>query len=897
MDAFQHLRLTPWDFCRTCLVWLCFLIVEALAHALPTAPRRFTYFLTACLPGVGLAWMNSSLRHPLSIGEITYAVMLMFLGRRIWRHLPLGGDRSEWKEAARRLLVLSFSIWAVFPLFTDCSVGGVDARWYANMLRDFVQQSRAGVFPVFLGQGEFAFNGAAHPFRSAPLYMWIGGVWDLLSVRSLSIYSIQHLVAITAGLSAGLGMYAALNLAVPGRRWIAAICAGIYILTPAVLAVLYCADMYMTFVACAALPWVFAGNARLLILGDRPAQLALAAGLALSWMGHPPTALIATLATIALQIGAFAYREDTLQQSLGRWLIVGTAFGFLSLYYFASMSELPARPGASMRGDLVWLIGFSCSLIGGACVLKRGYRLGWAAMVTGIVFFYASYPAWAVWGAFACLFVAVAWFIVFRFRVPLSPPGRVLVLLFAAVVAAYCSWLIASARGWARGSAPLATLRYYSEDWFRFFSTLSKDVALLWDFQLGWSVWLLAGGSLILGLYRRSESVVFGSVFSVLCLLVFRLPGCSEFFVGCAPTGLAGITSLPLVHRMFPGTAACAIVGGFLAVTSIGERRYRSVTAALLICAAGWSVFQAQRFVHRGLATTLSYSLSQRSLRSENSLIYRFAYDLLPIPDYFSYGKMDPRLETRILSKGLKVLVGPEEIARTMEKASVRDLVLETRVYEEQPEWLRIVPNLWVNPDDDLLLRFEFENDLSYNGYLIFQSTVGDYREYQLPESGMPAGFGSNARNSKVLSVWDSGAEPVLYEFSHFLKPGHSLAPGRIYARLHISPYVASRSPIRLLSLIPYKVAVSAPEGGFVESPRVYMRGYAAKVDDRSVDVLESSQRLAMVPVSAGQHIVEMEYVGTLRIWSGAVVSLVTWIALGLYVARSVGCWPARSSN
>lgn len=886
MDAFQHLRLTPADFIETLALWEGGVVLAYAGARWSRLPRWLWPAAAVLVPGVALGWLNASLKHPLSLAEILYAMGLMAAGRALWRCWRVPAEMSRASEYARRWLVLAAAVWAVFPFFTDSSVGGVDARWYANMMKDLVEQSRAGFFPVFVGQSEWAFNGAVHPFRSAPLVLWIAGIWDFIGARSLSIYSVEHLAAITASVAAGLGLYYVLNTLAPARRWVAAFCAAIYVLCPGILAGLYCADMYMTFVAAACLPLVFAGNARLLSGGTEGGHLTLATGLALVWMSHPPTALLASLATAGLQVGAYGLRGGSVGGWLRALLVVGMLFAGLALYYFASMSELPPRPGASLKPDLVWLAGLVLTVV---AVLGGLHRPGlpWLlAALAGIVTLAAVYSAWAVWAVYFVLFA-------FGLRAAITRLVRreealwvVPLATVSALAAAAAAWPLAQARGWARETAAIATLDHYASSAGLFFAPLSRDVATIWDFQLGWSVWLLGASALIIGVVRRRSAVVFGCVFALLVVLVIKLPASSSFLVGCAPGAVAAITSLPLVHRMLPVTAACAVVGGFLALASIEKKGPRVVTLLLLAGAFVWSGYQANRFVQRGRATTLSYSLSMRSLRTENALLYRFAYDLLPIPTYFSNGKMDPRLETRFLSTDLKVRIGPEEIARAMERGGVRELQLETRVYEEQPEWLRIVPDFHLAPDEDLLFRFEFDPARHYDGYFIFQSKIGDYREYTLPESGMPGAFGSGEKASRVLSLWDSGGDGVHYEFSHLLRPGNTLSADIPYARVSVSHYDPRLAPIRLESLLPYRVALTAPESGYVETPRVFLPGYAARVDGRPAKVLESQQRLAMVPVPAGEHRVELRYVGSLRLWTGAGISAVCWGAVLLYLRR-----------
>jgi hypothetical protein len=211
---------------------------------------------------------------------------------------------------------------------------------------------------------------------------------------------------------------------------------------------------------------------------------------------------------------------------------------------------------------------------------------------------------------------------------------------------------------------------------------------------------------------------------------------------------------------------------------------------------------------------------------------------------------------------------------------------LKTYIYEGAIDWLRLRPDLIVQPKEQILLRFSFALNTRFNGYLITQTGQGDYREYLLPISGQPYSFGVAPEASKVLSYWNSGMMPATYNFSHKLAPDHTLEPGQLYADIVYSHYLPANAPIEVESWIPYRVRVTSEQQGFVETPRVYMPGYVAKVDGGLAPVLKSNQHLVMIPISPGEHHVEVSYVGTWRLWLALWISALTWIALGLKIFR-----------
>src|SRR5271165_3029360 len=94
-------------------------------------------------------------------------------------------------EAARWLVLLVATLWLAHPYFAPRLIGTGDALWYHHSLADAVTQFRAGVFPVFVGQSDYSFNGSVYPIRAAPYYQYFAGALDLLTGRSLSIYALE----------------------------------------------------------------------------------------------------------------------------------------------------------------------------------------------------------------------------------------------------------------------------------------------------------------------------------------------------------------------------------------------------------------------------------------------------------------------------------------------------------------------------------------------------------------------------------------------------------------------------------------------------------------------------------------------------------------------------------
>jgi hypothetical protein len=880
IDALAYLRLRVPELIALIAIWL---VASTIGELICSGWPRLKWLglsVAGPLPVIAAEWISEGFRYPLSLGALTGTMIWLGVLRLVWRTWIREYQSPIWSETLRRWFLVGAALWPVLPLFTDRLVGGVDARWYANMLTDFIQQSRRGIFPVFLGQGEFAYNGAAHLFRSAPLFLWVAGIWDVLTFQSLPVISLQHLSAITAALGMAFGLYHGLTRLAPERRWLAAMVAALCVMSPAVLAPMYCADMYMTFMTLATLPLVFCGNAGVLRSADSGSWKLLSAGLALTWMSHPPTGLLATLLSLAIQVMGWSVASKPFVTFLSEAVRGGIWFVGLSAYYFRSMSELPPRPQGSMVPDILAVLGVATTWIAIVRGVWRGERRWLAATVPAVLLLAAGSPVWLVW---ASSFAVLSWLYTFFHKRDRSAGGAGMLAeaFVLAGVALAAGWPLAGKFGFVPDGATLAGLKNYSQGAGKALRPLTEGVGTIWDFQPGYAVCVMMLLGLAAGLRQRVSAVLLTMAVSVAFVLLFRIPGVSDFLVGFVPIRLGSIMSIPLPHRLFPAIAAGAAVAAFLALAEGEMPRLRwgvhVVLAALLV----WSAWQAGFFVRRGLFATLNRALTERNFMPENVVLERFAYDLLPIPKYFGNGVSDPRLENRLLDDRLKLVFGPDDLARLMEAHESERLEFTSTQDDSAADWVKLGGKVHLMPGQTRLLRFEWEPKINYTGYLIGRSPFGDYREYELPSSGLPGAFGTATESTKVLPLRNTWHYALEYTWSHYRKPGHTIeGDGRHYAWITASTYRPELAPIRIDSFVPYRARVKAVVPGFLETPRVYLPGYKAWVDGKPAAAQESQQRLVMIPIGSGEHSVELRFVGTLRLWAALGVSAVAWLLL-----------------
>lgn len=245
----------------------------------------------------------------------------------------------------RLVLLALVAAWLLHPFATSRQIGAGDALWYANMLADFCLQWREGIFPVFVGQTEYAFNGAVYPLRVAPLYQHLGGILDLLTGRQLGWFALQHLCVIVAGVAGIFSCYFSLTALAPRHRWTAAALATLYLSCPGLLGTVYTQDLYMTWMTVPFAPLAVYGMLRPFERDTLVTQVILAAALAALWLAHSPVALWMTLLATLIQ----GLRLLSLHRTAAAWrhaLLGAVVFVALAHYPFVSVAALQV-PGAA----------------------------------------------------------------------------------------------------------------------------------------------------------------------------------------------------------------------------------------------------------------------------------------------------------------------------------------------------------------------------------------------------------------------------------------------------------------------------------------------------------------------------------------------------------------------
>jgi hypothetical protein len=335
-------------------------------------------------------------------------------------------------------------------------------------------------------------------------------------------------------------------------------------------------------------------------------------------------------------------------------------------------------------------------------------------------------------------------------------------------------------------------------------------------------------------------------------------------------------------------TAMLAMGGVVWLATAVSVGRWRRrIEGGLLLALVVWGLVQAAPFMRRGWNVTASRTRTENHFRPENFVLERFCYDLLQPPAYLTYGRVDPWLQARVLDVNENVVIGPDETARLMESAGAQRLRMTARDLASDPVWAILAPTITVGPQERLLLRFEFQPKVNYAGWLIWSSTHG-YREYHLPDAGLALAFGAEAPNSRVVVLGNSGDTAETYRLTYSRQAGNTVGgKDDLLANVIVSRYDPARAAVRVDEFMPvYRVTATLPATGWIETSRVWLPGYRATLDGKTVELRRSHRGLAMAAAGAGLHRLELRYVGTTTLWLALAVSALTWIGGGAWAIR-----------
>ena len=742
-----------------------FAVLFATAWRGPAVGLGFALWL-----GAGLAFLFLAFR------------LGLWVARAAWPGQPL--------EIFRWLAVGGAGFVLLLPFYGRHGFGSGDVYWYVTMLADVVAQVRHGVFPVWVGQTEYAFNGAVSPLRLAPLFQYAGAGVDLLTCHALEPAALANAVLCAAGLAAAASAYLAVHLALPRRPGLACVLALLWLASPGVLAPLYAGFQFMEWIALPFLPILLYGCWRLWARDDVIARLAIVAALGGMMLGHTPTALWGGILAAGMYGIHLAVRRNWAREG-PRLAAMAAGFALLGGFPIGSVLAIGNEAGAMAGGQPPW-IGFG--------TLFPGNFL------------------------------------------PLDP----------------------------------------------------QDLMSIKSYQLGYS--LLAGGLVALALLawlrpRGATSFVLATL--VLVPLTMPVPGLTNWIWSHAPRLVMAITLSP-TQRLFEFWAIIIVFALALAAGHPRLDRHPWAMALLLLAlAAGgaWSATEAAKFLRGIQATVITADAMNVSLLPENLRLARYAYaPFSGVPNTASQAHVDPVLENRLLDRPtLQPLASNAEAAAPRLRAdseiqAVPRLVqtgLWTASSDNHSRYYRLAPPLRLEPARHYALRVDFLRPEKEGFLQIINDDI--FREYALPDSGLglssvPMAFGSLPTSSHVAALEQNSpgpAEPPL----RFVAP-EFLGQQFAFARFWLFSYAPEDLPIHVLSWVPYRAELGSAGPAYLETPRIWQRGWRAEVNGQPVAAQESPHHLVMIPVEPGESRVVLSFRPAL--WLSALfwASLAGWAGL-----------------
>lgn len=876
------LLLVGWSFARFRLA------CRPAGRGLVLAAAALTAALAALLP----AWPAAD-----SSGDRVMAILWAMLAGGAWRAAArlASGPSPGSGEQVRILLLIAVLVatWAAY--FTPCIVGVVDERWYGDLMTDFLEQVRAGVFPVLIGQGEFAWNGNVHPFRSAPMHHHLGALVDTVTRQRLSPLAVQHVVLLLCAYASALILYVGLRRLRPDRPWFALAMALLFAICPAITMSQVYHDMYMTAAALPVVVFVALCLVKVLETGSWRAWSWLGVGLGAGWFCHPPSAFLTTATVAVALLIRFVMAPvswwDCLRAGGGGALFVATSVG-----YFVSMREItPLRHGekATMANVIVPGLALVLLIVAGVLLGRtRRQLVRWlaiAGILAGLAVLHVFHPKLLVFATMVVTcWLTLGW--VGR-RFPATQLDRWPELLLGG-----CIFVAGAVNG--PKLAGSGTVDAWIDAAVAGYPKLWLPVHFGGHDQLGLA---LAGGiamAMVAVFVRgRPAARVLGMTVLVLCVMLAPIPGFFRFVWQSMPDEVVDIIGVGYPLRFLPVTVPFGVVFVFLALAEEEGIRWWRRARLVLLGLLPWAAWEHMVVVGKSWEFRHTTEQTRRHLRPENRALSKFHYDLQPLPRYHNHGVTDYRLETRLWLQrpGANTMIGPNEYARMMAGAVAagwQDLQATQDV--SYPAWLYFTPRITLAPGEHRLLTFDWQ-DPAMSGWLICRSE-NIYREYLLPEFGGSRSFGSGEGKHQTLSLRNSGSKPEEIELVFKREGAGAADPYRSegpVAKIRMVNYDRFAAPVEIIGLRPFQMRVTAETDATVETFRVWLPGYRVSVDGRSTPHWRSNNGLLAFKMPAGSHVADIRFRGTPEFRIAVYWSL----CAGLVVIVAFGCECVRWSQ
>jgi hypothetical protein len=697
-------------------------------------------------------------------------------------------------EIIRWLIIAGAGVALLLPYYGRDDTGSGDAYWYVVMLADVAVQFRHGVFPVWVGQSEYAFNGAVSPLRLAPLFQYAGGTLDLLTAHLLEPLALKNALLCLLGLAIAASSYLSLRAILPRRPGIACLLALLWLTSPCTLVPLAGNSMYMQFAALLFLPPLALGCWRLWQDDDVTSRVLIVMSLAGLMLSHTPTALWGGLLAGGMVLGQLLTGRD--------WVRHG-------------------RLAAGMAGLF---------LVGGA------FPIGSALTIDHPVIL----------------------------RVDPAQVLREIAQAFPANLGPIRS------RGDLQVGGTLAVLT------------------------------VLAG--LFLAAFRPRGGVATVVALAVLVLLAFPVPGITTAIWSHLPGLMLSINNTSATGRLFE---FLALFGVFAFAQAAADDRIsrRPWLAGLMLAAllggAAWSATQVARIFPGASASPTEQSNAY--LRPENAVLTRFSYaSFAEVPAYASHAHMEPLLENRLLDRATRTVITanadaaaprlrPDSAPETLPRLAQSGVWIAAN--SDRSRVYRLTPPIRLESGRSYAMRIDFFHPEIAGELQLRNADL--FRDYLLPDSGegmglrpSPLAFGALPSSSGVAALRQSSGEPAVPQLLLVLP---KYAGDRFeFARFRLYTYAPGDLPIRVVSWVPYRAEMETAIPAFLETPRIWQKGWRAAVNGRPVATEVSPQNLVMIPVEAGANSVLLTFHPPIWLAAWFWLCLAGWTVLLAWITTRV---------
>jgi len=238
---------------------------------------------------------------------------------------------------------------------------------------------------------------------------------------------------------------------------------------------------------------------------------------------------------------------------------------------------------------------------------------------------------------------------------------------------------------------------------------------------------------------------------------------------------------------------------------------------------------------------------------------------------YF-YDMQDPVMTPRVLAlddqeesvSNLSAVIANCQPILPIDNLKCRNLPCDIQLEPDQYQFE--ITELTPKPGDKYFLH------LTFSGGIV--QVDSQYDDYSI------VNYVSELPSSNYLYIWDSR------EHLGKIRLGVTGASGlsTTISEMCIARYRDEELPIQIKSFFPYRVSVSLPVGGYLETSRVYLPGYTATVNGQPAEVGRSEDGMLMITLPAGSNEVTLEYKGTPIFRTALLLSAISWIVAFIIV-------------